>query len=81
MLGAPDKSAYVIDYRRNNALGIEHALYSSERLAKILATVQVFDAKRVVTAVIDDVSRFIGGAEQADDITLLAVRRVASTAT
>jgi serine phosphatase RsbU (regulator of sigma subunit) len=41
----------------------------------------VFDAKRVVTAVIDDVSRFIGGAEQADDITLLAVRRVASTAT
>jgi hypothetical protein len=34
-----------------------------------------------VAAVIDDVSRFIGGAEQADDMTLLAVRRVAGTLT
>jgi serine phosphatase RsbU (regulator of sigma subunit) len=50
-------------------------------LAKALATAQVSDARRVVTSVIDDVSRFIGDAEQADDITLLAVRRVANTAT
>jgi len=94
-LGAVDEFRYPVDHGRvepgevlllftdgvTEAENIEHALYSSERLAKILATVQVFDAKRVVTAVIDDVSRFIGGAEQADDITLLAVRRVASTAT
>ena len=94
-LGAVDEFRYPVDHDRvepgevlllftdgvTEAENIEHALYSSERLAKILATAQVFDAKRVVTAVIDDVSRFIGGAEQADDITLLAVRRVASTAT
>ena len=94
-LGAVDEFRYPVDHDRvepgevlllftdgvTEAENIEHTLYSSERLAKILATAQVFDAKRVVTAVIDDVSRFIGGAEQADDITLLAVRRVASTAT
>jgi len=58
----------------------EHTLYTSERLAKALATVQVVDAQRVVAAVIDDVSRFVGGAEQADDMTLLALRRVAGAA-
>jgi adenylate cyclase len=94
-LGAVDEFRYPVDHDRvelgevlllftdgvTEAENVEHTLYSSERLAKILANAQVFDAKRVVTAVIDDVSRFIGGAEQADDITLLAVRRVASTAT
>ena len=94
-LGAVDEFRYPVDHGRvepgevlllftdgvTEAENVEHTLYSSERLAKILATAQVFDARRVVTAVIDDVSRFIGGAEQADDITLLAVRRVASTAT
>jgi adenylate cyclase len=93
-LGAVDEFRYPVDHDRvepgevlllftdgvTEAENVEHTLYSSERLAKILAAAQVFDAKRVVTAVIDDVSRFIGGAEQADDITLLAVRRVASTA-
>jgi len=94
-LGAVDEFRYPVDHDRvepgevlllftdgvTEAENVEHTLYSSERLAKILATAQVFDARRVVTAVIDDVSRFIGGAEQADDITLLAVHRVAGTAT
>jgi sigma-B regulation protein RsbU (phosphoserine phosphatase) len=94
-LGAVDEFRYPVDHDRvepgevlllftdgvTEAENVEHTLYSSERLAKILANAQVFDAKRVVTEVIDDVSRFSGGAEQADDITLLAVRRVASTAT
>jgi sigma-B regulation protein RsbU (phosphoserine phosphatase) len=58
-----------------------HKLYSFERLTKALATARVSDARRVVTAVIEDVSRFIGGAAQADDMTLLAIRRrVAGTA-
>jgi adenylate cyclase len=94
-LGAVDEFRYPVDHDRvelgevlllftdgvTEAENVEHTFYSSERLAKILANAQVFDAKRVVTAVIDDVNRFIGGAEQADDITLLAVRRMASTAT
>jgi len=35
------------------------------------------DAQSVIAAVIDDVGRFVGGAERADDMTLLALRRVA----
>jgi serine phosphatase RsbU (regulator of sigma subunit) len=93
-LGAVDEFRYPVDHDRvepgevlllftdgvTEAENGEHRLYSSERLAKALATAQVFDARRVVTAVIDDVSRFIGGAEQSDDMTLLAVRRVAGRA-
>jgi len=93
-LGAVDEFRYPVDHDRvepgevlllftdgvTEAVDDKHVLYSSERLAKALATAKVFDARRVVTAVIDDVSRFIGGAEQADDMTLLAVRRVAGTA-
>jgi len=93
-LGAVDEFRFPVDHDRiqpgevlllftdgvTEAENGEHTLYSSERLAKALATAQVSDARRVVTSVIDDVSRFIGDAEQADDITLLAVRRVANTA-
>jgi sigma-B regulation protein RsbU (phosphoserine phosphatase) len=57
-----------------------HTLYSSERLTTALGKAPVVDAQRVVAAVIDDVHRFVGGAEQADDMTLLALRRVASKA-
>ena len=94
-LGAVDDFRYPVDHDRvepgevlllftdgvTEAENGEHRLYSSERLAKALATAQVFDARRVVMAVIDDVSRFIGGAVQSDDMTLLAVRRVAGAAT
>jgi len=90
-LGTVDEFRYPIDHDRielgevlllftdgvTEAENREHRLYSSERLAKALATARVSDARRVVTVVIDDVSRFIGDAEQADDMTLLAVRRVA----
>jgi adenylate cyclase len=92
-LGAIDEFRYPIDHDRvepgevlllftdgvTEAENREHRLYSSERLAKALATARVSDARRVVTAVIDDVSRFIGGAEQGDDMTLLALRLVAGT--
>ena len=45
-----------------------------------LAKAPVVDARCVVAAVVDDVRRFVGGAEQADDMTLLALRRVAVAA-
>jgi adenylate cyclase len=54
----------------------QRALYSVERLEKVLANAPAKDCERVIAAVVDDVRRFVGGAEQADDITLLAVRRV-----
>jgi phosphoserine phosphatase RsbU/P len=52
-------------------------LYSRQRLAAALAKAPTVDAQSLVRAVIDDLRRFVGGAEQADDLTLLALRRVA----
>ena len=51
-----------------------HALYSGARLNQLLASAPISSAKAVVDFVRDDVHRFAAGAEQADDITLLAVR-------
>ena len=53
------------------------ALYSRQRLAAALAKAPTVDAQSLVRAVMDDLRRFVGGAEQADDLTLLALRRVA----
>jgi adenylate cyclase len=50
------------------------ALYSGARLGRLLATAPIATARGVVDFVRDDVRRFAAGAEQADDITLLAVR-------
>ncbi len=93
-LGAVDDFHYPIDHGRidagevlllftdgvTEAENAEHGLYSSKRLAKALETAPVIDAQCVVAAVVDDVRRFVGGAEQADDMTLLALRRVAGAA-
>jgi adenylate cyclase len=89
-LGAVDDFRFPIDHDRiepgevlllftdgvTEAENADHTLYSSDRLARALATAAVVDAQHVVAAVIDDVSRFVGGAEQTDDMTLLALRRV-----
>jgi adenylate cyclase len=53
------------------------ALYSAERLVALLATVTAATAEEVVQRVFDDVRSFAGEAEQADDITLLVLRRPA----
>jgi len=93
-LGAVDDFRYPIDHDRiepgevlllytdgvTEAENANHVLYSSERLTIALRKAPIVDAQCVVAAVIDDVSRFVGGAEQADDMTLLALRRVASAA-
>ncbi|MGB9382484.1 CHASE2 domain-containing protein [Candidatus Binatus sp.] len=50
------------------------ALYSGARLERLIAAAPMTTAKGVVDFVRDDVRRFAAGAEQADDITLLAVR-------
>jgi adenylate cyclase len=89
-LGAVDDFRFPIDRDRiepgeilllytdgvTEAENANHTLYSSERLIVALGKAPVADAQHVVAAVIDDVSRFVGGAEQADDMTLLALRRV-----
>ncbi len=54
----------------------DRKFYGVKRLEMMLEGLSAAEARRVVAAVIDDVRHFIGEAEQADDITLLAVRRV-----
>jgi sigma-B regulation protein RsbU (phosphoserine phosphatase) len=50
------------------------SFYEMGRLWKLLASATPPDAKSAVDLVREDVNRFVAGAEQADDITLLAVR-------
>jgi sigma-B regulation protein RsbU (phosphoserine phosphatase) len=49
-------------------------LYSGARLERLLESALATTAKALIDFVRDDVRRFAAGAEQADDITLLAVR-------
>jgi adenylate cyclase len=53
----------------------DHTLYGRDRLTEALANAPANDARNLVAAVIDDVHRFIGGSEPADDVTVLALRR------
>ncbi|HXQ53111.1 MAG TPA: SpoIIE family protein phosphatase [Stellaceae bacterium] len=50
------------------------AFYTTGRLDALMASVRGGTAKSVVNLVREDVRQFVGSAEQADDITLLAVR-------
>jgi sigma-B regulation protein RsbU (phosphoserine phosphatase) len=50
-------------------------LYSSARLSAALTGTPAQSAKTVVDFCFDAVGRFVGKAEQADDITVLAIRR------
>jgi adenylate cyclase len=52
----------------------EHSFYAQTRLEKLLREAPKASARAVVEFVREDVHRFAAGAEQADDITLLAVR-------
>jgi adenylate cyclase len=52
-------------------------LYSAGRLAALLASAPAETAHSVVVSAFEDVRRFAADAEQADDITLLAIRRIA----
>lgn len=57
------------------AMNGAQALYGTERLAAVLAAAPPGDAQSIIDAVTADVRAFAAGAEQADDIALLAVRR------
>jgi serine phosphatase RsbU (regulator of sigma subunit) len=88
-LGAVDGFSYPIDRDQvelgevlllytdgvTEAENAENTLYGHKRLDMVLAKVPTADARSVVAAVVDDVRSFISDAEQADDITLLALRR------
>jgi adenylate cyclase len=54
-------------------------LYGRERLISVLTETAAIDARGVIDAVTGDVRRFAAGTEQADDIALLALRRLSPT--
>ena len=88
-LGAVDDFAYPINrhqLRRGDMLflftdGVTEAqdaalsLYSAARLGRALSAAAT-DPPAVIDRVRSDLARFVGTAEQADDITLVALRRV-----
>jgi phosphoserine phosphatase RsbU/P len=55
------------------------SFYTATRLKLLLRSVPSVSAKALVEFVSEDISRFAAGAEQADDITLLAVRWTCAT--
>jgi serine phosphatase RsbU (regulator of sigma subunit) len=87
-LGTVDDYRYSIEQRQlapgetvlaytdgvTEAQDTKQALYSGARLERLLASALATTAKALIDFVRDDVRRFAAGAEQADDITLLAVR-------
>jgi serine phosphatase RsbU (regulator of sigma subunit) len=56
------------------------AFYTSGRLDRVMAAMAPESARAAVDIVRDDVRRFVGAADQADDITLLAVRWLGAAA-
>lgn len=49
-------------------------LYSDERFVDMLAEIQTDSASQTIRQIVRDVSDFAGGAEQSDDITVMALR-------
>ncbi|TNF32425.1 MAG: HAMP domain-containing protein [Deltaproteobacteria bacterium] len=58
----------------NEAMNANKDLYSEERLARLLEAKQWTDANGAVKVVLDDVWAFQGDADQADDVTVVALR-------
>ena len=57
------------------AVNEQEELYGDERLLKLLQTRSTEDVQALLELVLADVKQFAGDAEQADDITMLAVRQ------
>lgn len=64
----------------NEAMNLEKELFTEERLAKLLASKPAETSARVVETVLDDVWKFQGAADQADDVTVVALRYVGKAA-
>jgi len=58
----------------NEAMNARHELFTDERLTRLIETNTWSSADNAVNTVLDDVWRFQGDAEQADDVTVVALR-------
>jgi len=87
-LGTVDDFPYRLEHRQlspgdvlllytdgvTEAEDVGRSFYSTARLERLVASSPAGDARSVVEYVREDVRRFAAGAEQTDDITLLAIR-------
>jgi serine phosphatase RsbU (regulator of sigma subunit) len=71
---APDEMLFLFTDGVTEAQNGAHLFYGDARLKKVLASQPPRTCKEAIDLVVEDVRRFVAGAEQADDITLLAVR-------
>ena len=58
------------------AMDSECREFGEERLESTLATVTSYSCQQIIEAVRADVATFVGEAEQSDDITVLALKRI-----
>jgi sigma-B regulation protein RsbU (phosphoserine phosphatase) len=70
---APGDQLVVYSDGVTEAMNEDQELYSEGRLAEVLAAIRVRTVEESVDSVMKDVWRFQGAADQADDVTVLAV--------
>ena len=63
------------------ALNSATEMYTEARVASRLAAIQAEPVQAVVEKILSDVQSFIAEAEQADDITLMALRFIGESST
>jgi phosphoserine phosphatase RsbU/P len=73
---APATTIYLYTDGVTEAMNEKDELYSEERLESVLRDVRGADCTEVINAVTTSVRTFVGNAQQADDITMLAIRRL-----
>lgn len=74
---APDEALLVFTDGVTEATDVHGARYNEERLLEFLKSAPKRPPKTLIDGIIADVNTFSAGAQQFDDITLLAVRRTA----
>lgn len=64
----------------NESMNAAEELYGRERLSKFIAAAKITSAESLADAIITDVEKFCAGQAQRDDVCLVCVRRVPTTA-
>jgi serine phosphatase RsbU (regulator of sigma subunit) len=70
----PDEMLFLFTDGVTEAQNGVHSFYGDARLKRVLASRPPRSCKDAIDLVVEDVRQFVAGAEQADDITLLAVQ-------
>lgn len=71
---APGDTLFLYTDGVNEAMNAQHELFTEERLATLLAKSTWTSSDGATRVVLDDVWRFQGQADQADDVTVVALR-------